>query len=289
MRRVLVNPVVSKWMAFCFLPVRTVFTNALNVYPFEDLARFCVLQCRVHENWALKYSSTLRVDTRYNPTDCFETFPFPLHVDVLESVGDAYYVYRAGLMIHNEQGLTAIYNRFHDPDEASPDILEFRGLHDQMDRAVLDAYGWTDIQPTCEFLLDYEEGEDEGSSRRRRKPWRYRWPDEVQEEVLARLLDLNQERAEEEERLARLIVEGNTRKTPSKKTPSKKAPSKKAPSKKATSRTTTPTKTTKRKSSKKKPAASADDNDGWKTTKKKSKRTSAVKGQAPLPLGDTSG
>ena len=353
MRRVLVNPVVSKWMAFCFLPVRTVFTNALNVYSFEDLARFCVLQCRVHENWALKYSSTLRVDTRYNPTDCFETFPFPSDIEVLEPVGGAYYAYRADLMARNEQGLTAIYNRFHDPDEASPDILELRGLHDQMDRAVLDAYGWTDIQPTCEFLLDYEEDEDEGSSRRRRKPWRYRWPDEVQEEVLARLLELNQERAEEEERLARLIVEGKERKTSekaqskkatakkaqskkaqskkaqskktqskktqskktqskktqskktqskktqskktqskktqSKKIQSKKATAKKAPSKKATSRTTTRTKATKRKPSKKKPAASTDDNGGWKTTKKKSKGTSAVKGQASLPLGDTSG
>ena len=30
-----------------------------------------------------------------------------------------------------------------------------------MDRAVLDAYGWTDIQPTCEFLLDYEDEEEE--------------------------------------------------------------------------------------------------------------------------------
>ena len=30
-----------------------------------------------------------------------------------------------------------------------------------MDRAVLDAYGWTDLQPTCEFLLDYEDEDDE--------------------------------------------------------------------------------------------------------------------------------
>ena len=30
-----------------------------------------------------------------------------------------------------------------------------------MDRAVLDAYGWTDLKPTCEFLLDYEDDEDQ--------------------------------------------------------------------------------------------------------------------------------
>jgi hypothetical protein len=57
-----------------------------------------------------------------------------------------------------------------------------------MDRAVLDAYGWTDIQPKCEFLLDYEEEDehedDGGKKKAKKKPWRYRWPDEVRDEVL---------------------------------------------------------------------------------------------------------
>ena len=48
----------------------------------------------------------------------------------------------------------------------SPDILKLRELHAAMDRAVLDAYGWTDLKPTCEFLLDYEEDEDEDENRR---------------------------------------------------------------------------------------------------------------------------
>ena len=43
-----------------------------------------------------------------------------------------------------------------------------------------------------EFLLDYEEDEDdEDGSSRRKKPWRYRWPDDVRDEGLARLLELN--------------------------------------------------------------------------------------------------
>ena len=65
-----------------------------------------------------------------------------------------------------------------------------------MDRAVLDAHGWTDIPTDCEFLLDHEVDEEE--SGRRKKPWRYRWPDEVRDEVLARLLELNAQRAAEE-------------------------------------------------------------------------------------------
>src|SRR5437868_4543080 len=56
------------------------------------------------------------------------------------------------------------------------------------------------LKPTCEFLLDYEEDEDEEEpgGRQRRKPWRYRWPDDLRDEVLARLLELNKRRAEQE-------------------------------------------------------------------------------------------
>jgi|GEM_PF-1487495 len=66
-----------------------------------------------------------------------------------------------------------------------------------MDRAVLVAYGWTDSSTTCEFLLDYKDEDPEGTSKRK-KPWRYRWAEAVHDEVLARLLKLNQERAEAE-------------------------------------------------------------------------------------------
>ena len=119
-------------------------------------------------------------------------------------------------MIRNNEGLTKTYNRFHDPDERSPDILRLRDLHAAMDRAVLDAYGWTDLQPTCEFLLDYEEDDADADSpgrtgRRRKKPWRYRWPDELRDEVLARLLELNRKRAEQE-RLSGAAADGKARK-----------------------------------------------------------------------------
>ena len=63
---------------------------------------------------------------------------------------------------------------------------------------MLDAYGWPDIKTDCEFLLDYEIDEEGWGDKK--KPWRYRWPDEVRDEVLARLLDLNAERAKEEAR-----------------------------------------------------------------------------------------
>ena len=197
--RVLTNSQVSAMMGFAFLPPKMVYAHTLNIYPFQTYAAFCALQARPHEIWARFFASSLEDRLRYTPSDCFETFPFPdewnTHPD-LELAGTDYYHFRADLMIRHDEGLTKTYNRFHDPDETDPDIATLRDLHSAMDRAVLDAYGWTDIPTDCEFLLDYEIDEEEWGTRK--KPYRYRWPDDVRDEVLARLLELNAVRANEE-------------------------------------------------------------------------------------------
>ena len=123
-----------------------------------------------HEVWARFFASSLEDRLRYTPSDCFETFPFPPNFETdpaLEAAGKAYYEFRADLMVRNNEGLTKTYNRFHDPDERSPDILKLRELHAAMDKAVLEAYGWHDLaeSATCEFLLDYEEDEDDDENR----------------------------------------------------------------------------------------------------------------------------
>jgi len=201
--RVLVIAQTSKSLAFAFKDTKTVFAHTVVVLALPTYAAFAVLQSRVHNLWALVFSATMKDDTRYIPSDCFETFAFPERFESdtsLEAIGREYYEFRSEVMVKNNEGLTATYSRFHDPEETTPDILRLRELHAAMDRAVLDAYGWADIQPTCEFILDYEEEEDEeGSPRRRKKPWRYRWPDEIRDEVLARLLELNRKRAQEEQ------------------------------------------------------------------------------------------
>ena len=141
----------------------------------------------------------MKDDLRYTPSDCFETFPFPKDWETrpdLEAAGREYYDFRATLMVDNNEGMTRTYNRFHDPYENDADIAELRRLHTAMDRTVLDAYGWTDISTDCEFLLDYEI--DEETWGRKKKPYRYRWPDDIRDEVLARLLELNAKRAAEE-------------------------------------------------------------------------------------------
>jgi hypothetical protein len=198
--RVLVYSQVSSHMQFAFLPSQIVFSHATNIFPLPAYAAFCAVQSRPHETWARFFGSSMKDDLRYTPSDCFETFPFPENWQThptLEAAGKAYYEFRAALMVRNDEGLTKTYNRFHNPYENDLDILKLRELHAAMDRAVLDAYGWTDIPTDCEFILDYEI-EDEEEWGNKKKPWRYRWPDDVRDEVLARLLELNAKRAKEE-------------------------------------------------------------------------------------------
>ena len=204
LNRVLVtNCGATAHLSLAFLPSNIVFANSLAILSFQDYRSFAILQSRSHEIWARFFGSSMKDDLRYTPSDCFETFPFPENWEIdstLEAIGKEYYEYRAALMVRNNQGLTNTYNRFHEADERHPDILKLRELHTQMDRAVLDAYGWPDISTDCTFVLDYEDEEEEenSSGRQKKKPWRYRWPEDVHDEVLARLLELNQKRAEEE-------------------------------------------------------------------------------------------
>ena len=201
LERVLVISRVGQQAAFAFLPKGMVYAETTIVFPLITHAAFCALQSRPHEIWARFFGSSMKDDLRYTLSDCFETFPFPEGWEDrpdIEAVGVAYYEFRAALMVRNYEGLTEIYNRFHDPDDRDPEIVKLRELHTAMDHAVLDAYGWTDIPLDCEFLLDYDVDEEEWG--KKKKPYRYRWPDEVRDEVLARLLELNAVRAKEEAR-----------------------------------------------------------------------------------------
>jgi hypothetical protein len=183
------------------VPNNIILSQRLNVFLLDSWSAFAVLQSRCHEIWALFFGSTLEDRPVYTPSDCFETFPFPNNWDQnprLEQIAAEYYQFRGDSMIRAQQGLTDTYNRFHNKAETDPDVFKLRDLHEKMDRAVLDAYGWTDFQPRLDFILDYREDEveDDSAGSDRKKPWRYRWVDEDRDEVLARLLELNRAYAE---------------------------------------------------------------------------------------------
>ena len=202
--RVLAVSRVGQHAAFAFLPAGMVYAETTIIFPLPTHAAFCALQSRPPELWARFFGSSLEDRLRYTPSDCFETFPFPENWETrpdLEAAGKAYHECRAALMVENDEGMTSTYNRFHDPDEHDLGILRLRELHADMDRAVLAAYGWADIDTTCEFLPEHPgDSAAEDASSRARKRYRYRWPDPVHDEVLGRLMALNAERAKEERR-----------------------------------------------------------------------------------------
>jgi hypothetical protein len=206
MPSVIVRSLTSKHHAFTIVSNSggIVFDQTLIVFTKMDWGLLAQLSSRAHEVWALFFGATLENRPRYNIVDCFESYPMLVsQSDAVDRTGHEYFTFRQTLMMRRNEGLTETYNRFHDPDETDPGTVSLREVHAAMDRAVLDAYGWTDIQPTCEFILDYEDEDDDTDRKpsKRKKPWRYRWPDDIRDEILGRLLELNASRAADETRI----------------------------------------------------------------------------------------
>jgi hypothetical protein len=191
MNRCIVAPGVCKHLVFSFQPTSRIFSQQLYVFPFKEATSFAVLQSRIHETWARLLSSTMKTDLRYAASDCFETFPFPQPaprtvLPELEAIGEGLYAARAQYMVDTNQGLTKTYNALKDYACVDPRILDLRRLHEDMDRAVLAAYGWSAIPvpPYCPLTDEDRAGLQA-----------------FEDEVIDHLYVLNAERAREEQRL----------------------------------------------------------------------------------------
>jgi hypothetical protein len=193
---VFVRPRVAKHHVFMRVPSSAIVSNSANVICSESFGLFAAVQARPHELWARAFSSSMKDDLRYTPSDCFETFPFPPDLETsptLESAGEAYHEFRASLMVEINLGMTKTYNRFHDAAERSKGIVRLRELHTEMDRAALSAYGWYDLAGRAEPIFLDDTNEDDHTYQ-----GRLFWPSDFRDEVLARLLALNAERAKAE-------------------------------------------------------------------------------------------
>jgi hypothetical protein len=189
----------SPHLSVASLPAQMVFAHTLCIFVFDRFAPLAVLQSRVHETWARFFASSFEDRLRYTPSDCFETFPVSPGFETdpaLEAEGRSYHDHRAALMAGRNEGMTKIYNRFHDRSETADDVERMRELHAEMDRAMLEAYGWHDLAERAapEFL-------DETTEDDHTYQGRLFWPSEFRDEVLARLLALNAKRHAEEVRL----------------------------------------------------------------------------------------
>ena len=224
--KVLVLSQNTKPVAFSLVEKNQVFDSKLVIFSKEEYQSFAILQSTIHNSWAWKLGTTLGAGTlTYTPTAIYQSYPFPKGVAILksqnlESLGENYHKHRRQLMLGMQLGLTKTYNLFHtnaitaqsinDKDkqvvalqkhlEKTPNtvtfnesiqgILQLRVQHMQMDEAVLDAYGWNDIELKHDFYeVDYLPENDRV---------RFTIHPDARKEVLKRLLELNHKIHEEE-------------------------------------------------------------------------------------------
>ena len=144
----------------------------------------------------------MKEDLRYSVSDCFETFPFPCReprasLPTLERNWETTVESRASYMVDAGEGLTEVYNLLKDPGCQNQRIEGLRKLHQELDHAVLDAYGVTgvDVPP---YVTPRTEAE--------RRAFEV-----FEDEVIDRLSMLNAQRAEEERREALSLAQREDR------------------------------------------------------------------------------
>ncbi len=177
--------ITSKLVQPAMVATGPVFGHKIVVFGYDDTSHFGLLSSGIHRSWAVARGSTTRVDPNYTPTDCFETFPQPTLTPAIGELGAALHAHRSALMLERQEGLTTTYNRVHNPDEHADDIARLRELHVELDLAVADAYDWSD--------LGLEHGFHDT-----RFGTRFTFAPVPRQEVLDRLLELNQARYTEE-------------------------------------------------------------------------------------------
>ena len=146
----IVHPRVTKTHAFSFQEPQQVFSDATIVFRLNSFSEFSILQSVIHEVWASHYSSSMKGDRRYTPSDCFETFPFPsLSFEdrmSLEIIGKKYFDFQKEVMLTENIGLTELYNRVNDPKINQACIHDFRCCIIELNLELIKAYGWNEIE-----------------------------------------------------------------------------------------------------------------------------------------------
>lgn len=180
----------TKHRVFQFLDSDILPDNMILAIASDDAFHLGVLSSRIHSLWALRAGGWLGVgnDPRYSKSRCFDPFPFPacteMQMQAVRDIAEQLDAHRKHVLAeHPHLTLTGLYNvleklragtqpaNLDTKDRQIFDdglVLILKEYHDRLDAAVADAYGWP---------LDVTE-----------------------EDVLARLVALNAERAAEEQR-----------------------------------------------------------------------------------------
>jgi hypothetical protein len=175
----------SKHRFFQFIEGGILPDHMVIAFGLDDAFYLGVLSSRIHVLWTLETGGTLEDRPRYNKTRCFETFAFPIASETqsekIRTLAEELDSLRKRVLVeHDFLTMTRLYNvreklKSGEPLDDSEKGIHDAGcvgviheLHNKLDAAVADAYGWP--------------------------------ADLSDEEILARLVALNRERAEEEKK-----------------------------------------------------------------------------------------
>ena len=153
--RFIVTPTTAKHRLFTWLQKGVLPDHSLIVVARDDDYTFGVLHSKLHEVWALQTGTQLETRPRYTPTTCFETFPFP------QPTGE-----QRAAIAEAARRLNELREGWLNPEGAAESELKKRTLtnlynarptwlqqvHQQLDKAVFDAYGWPDDLADPEIL-----------------------------------------------------------------------------------------------------------------------------------------
>lgn len=203
LERFILSPRVAKYRMFVWADKSVLADSAIIAIARDDDTSFGILHSRFHELWSLRMGTSLEDRPRYTPSTTFETFPFPagLTPDIPAAAYAAdpraqaiavaaarlnelreNWLNPADLVVRVPEVVAGYPDRILPKDEAAAKLLAKRTLtnlynerpawldhaHRALDEAVADAYGWGD---------DWRAGAL------------------TDDEILARLFRLNQERA----------------------------------------------------------------------------------------------
>ena len=210
----LVTPMTARHRVFLKVGEKLLPDQGLVAIALNDAAKQAVLSSRTHVSWVLDVGGYLGVgnDSRYNNSSVFDPFPFPVLTDTqsakLDQLGERLDAFRKErLAEHDFLTMTDMYNvleRLRELEQGvgepftqkERDIHEaglisvIKDIHDDIDREVFAAYGWEDLgerlvgRPGATTPSPHKSEDQEAA----------------EEELLTRLVALNQERAAEEKR-----------------------------------------------------------------------------------------
>lgn len=183
--RILACTIVSRRLIFDYVDPRKLFAHGLKLFIDDTGFLLACLQSQFHLLWTLTISSRLGSTTRYSTSDCFDTFPFPPICDSVCEVGLQLFAARSEYRRNRGIGLNQLYDDLNNPSLNDAEVCAVRSAHVEVDKAMLTAYGWDDID-LCHGFHETPQGV------------RFTISPEARKEVLRRLLKLNHERYAEE-------------------------------------------------------------------------------------------